>query len=278
MDNKIAHIEKLWLEELILFNTNHFKNYHLFSHNENHHIRVWEICKEIIQSLSKVQQEMINIETLLFASMFHDTGLVLSNGFNHGAQSKEIFIEYRKKYSIQIDNCNLIETCIEFHDDKSYVSKPIIDSSEFKILCVADDLDAFGIIGIYRYLEIYLIREIKQEDIPQLVLDNVESRFNNFKQQFGELRNLFSKYQEKYFVTLKFFDSLKQELKLINDENSKNDAIEVLNLINTYIIKDKKTIFNIISIIEELTNNTFTIDFFKNLNLELKYYEEITHS
>ena len=32
------------------------------------------------------------------------------------------------------------------------------------ILSVADDLDAFGFTGIYRYLEIYLTRGINPED------------------------------------------------------------------------------------------------------------------
>ena len=47
------------------------------------------------------------------------------------------------------------------------------------VLSAADDLDALGIIGIYRYTEIYLLRGIEPEKLGRLVLENVRHRLQN---------------------------------------------------------------------------------------------------
>ena len=40
------------------------------------------------------------------------------------------------------------------------------------MLSVADDLDAFGFTGIYRYSEIYLMRGINPNQLGHLIIEN----------------------------------------------------------------------------------------------------------
>ena len=53
------------------------------------------------------------------------------------------------------------------------------------ILSVADDLDAFGYTGIYRYSEIYLTRGISPKEIGNLIRENASRRYHNFEKIFG---------------------------------------------------------------------------------------------
>lgn len=272
---KINKLEQKWIKDLIHFNSMHFKQAVLFSHNESHHIRVWHICKELIRSV----QNEINIESLFFAAFFHDSGLVLNNGFNHGKLSKQIFKAYCLQQRIVLSNMNLTESMIEFHDDKTYIKKTenLTESIEFKILCAADDLDAFGIIGIYRYLEIYLIRQIKSIEIPGLILENLNNRFQNFQFHFKQYTELYNKYEKKYLISLDFFRLLEEDFNRSQELNYSKGPLSVLNLIDTLIIKEKLSVFKLMQSVQTITNDSFTIDFFNKLNLELNYYEENTH-
>ena len=50
------------------------------------------------------------------------------------------------------------------HDDKEGPARTLAQAGEqtgiLTVLSIADDLDAMGVIGIYRYIEIYLKRNI----------------------------------------------------------------------------------------------------------------------
>jgi hypothetical protein len=76
------------------------------------------------------------------------------------------------------------------------------------ILSVADDLEAMGTIGIFRYAEIYLRRNIPLEALASRILDNAATRFNKlkrachlcsgviktFERQYDELRHFYEQY------------------------------------------------------------------------------------
>lgn len=73
---------------------------------------------------------------------------------------------------------------------------------------MADDLEAMGTIGIFRYAEIYLLREIPLMELGNRILANAKTRFENLltgcrlcggvvkesRKQYDELRLFFEQY------------------------------------------------------------------------------------
>jgi len=145
--------------------------------------------------------------------MFHDTGLIITLDENHGKESRKLFTQYFNENKLQkLSNFEEILNSIEMHDDKDYklnINKP---DTILSILCNADDLDAFGNIGIVRYTEIYLLRGISLNDLPKLVLQNLDNRFLNFRRTYEGFPGLFRKYKDHYLIAKRFFEDLKKEI------------------------------------------------------------------
>ena len=78
-----------------------------------------------------------------------------------------------------------------------------------KILSIADDLDAFGRTGIKRYLEIYHVRGIPEEDIPRTILENAASRFSNFELFASGNHKFYTKHKKRYLLLRDYFEGLK---------------------------------------------------------------------
>lgn len=77
------------------------------------------------------------------------------------AMKEKICIQYFEENKLpKPDRFEEILFAIENHDDKDYKQNNTEPNSVFSILCNADDLDAFGKVGIVRYTEIYLLREL----------------------------------------------------------------------------------------------------------------------
>lgn len=211
---QIEKVEKKWLSQLYKNCELLFTKTKIPSHDHTHHFRVWNYCKEIILALH--QDIAINydlIEGCLIASFFHDTGLTQTLDENHGTESKEICKNYfnsnKLNYPVNFDEILL---AIEKHDDKNYQQEKQEPDSLLTILCNADDLDAFGNIGVIRYTEIYLLRGIKMNHLPELIIKNIDNRFRHFKQTYKDYSILYKKHETRYLITLNFFKKLKQEL------------------------------------------------------------------
>ena len=84
------------------------------------------------------------------------------------------------------DYKDVLET-IENHDNKDYPQAAEGISALLNVLSVADDLDAFGFTGIYRYSEIYLARGINPLKLGNLIRENAAGRFENLNASW-ELR------------------------------------------------------------------------------------------
>ena len=152
------------------------------------------------------------VEACLISSLFHDTGLTITLDENHGKESKNICNQYFDENKIpKPENFEDILFAIENHDDKNYKSNYSEPNSVLSILCNADDLDAFGRIGIIRYTEIYLMRGIKLNKLSQLVLKNLENRFLNFERIYKDFTPLYTKHKERYHLIKKFFEELNSE-------------------------------------------------------------------
>jgi len=99
---------------------------------------------------------------------------------------------------------------IEKHDDKQQTAKD--KDSLMAILNAADDLDAFGVVGVLRYAEIYLLRDNNLKTLPDRVIKNLDKRFDNFKKAYGDLKSFAAKQKARYSYTRKFYTDLQQEL------------------------------------------------------------------
>jgi HD superfamily phosphodiesterase len=206
-EKALAEIEKKWLQ--VLFNEikKEFFKHPLPSHDHTHHLRVWLFAKELLKALLEAGHETdrTDIEKIIISSFFHDVGMTKSCEPSHGKESRLICERYFQKYStIDRSILNEILEAIEMHDDKLYMEKKK-GINTYTILTIADDLDAYGATGIYRYYEIYMIRGINQEEIPVKVIENIENRFRFLVNIFAFPDVFIRKHEARKQFTVDFF-------------------------------------------------------------------------
>ena len=210
----IISAENKWLKQLSEFCQSLFSNVQIPSHDHSHHLRVWEYAKEIINAINTTYKIDENfIVSCLIASLFHDTGLTKTLDENHGYESRKICERYFENEQIEKpENFEEILSAIEKHDDKNYITTNQIPNTVLSVLCNADDLDAFGKIGVIRYTEIYLMRGINMNELPKSVIKNLDKRFANFERTYQDFSELYKKHKNRYLITRKFFEELQKEL------------------------------------------------------------------
>ncbi len=228
LNNKIKTIESKWLDILISFNQEKFKNVGLSSHNEEHHLRVWCFVKEIIKTLNAtITFNEKELESLIIATFFHDLGMVRTRDVSHGHESRRFCESFFSSNNFpRPDKFEETLKIIEKHDDKDYKntdSQPTLLS----ILAMADDLDAFGLIGAVRYAEIYLLRDIALDQLPQKVIFNAQRRFHHLKRNLKEFPDFLGIHQKRYESLLEFYRTAQRYEPVIknihyNIEKSKN--------------------------------------------------------
>ena len=96
-------------------------------------------------------------------------------GPRHGKHSRELCLQFLDKNNLPEKDYQDVLDTIENHDRKEYTSKTG-KNDLLTVLSVADDLDAFGFAGIYRYSEIYLTRGITPSQIGYLILENARKK------------------------------------------------------------------------------------------------------
>ena len=204
----IEKIEREWLKLLFSHCENLFKNAFIPSHNHWHHLRVWHFARELLLNEKTCLNEDI-CTALIFATFFHDTGLILDKGSEHGKNSLLFYRNFITETNIKLKLHKEIENAIFYHDDKTYTHKSAHSNLILNYLSIADDLDAFGYIGIYRYLEIYLFRKTPKELIADKILLNLEQRFNNLAKKC-KTQNI-EIHEKRYLITHRFFSELSNE-------------------------------------------------------------------
>jgi HD superfamily phosphodiesterase len=181
------------------------------SHGLDHHRRVWKYSSELLKviPLKKKQYPKLSSD-LIIASYLHDTGMSVDPGIKHGKYSKDLCARFLALNNLNIkDNSEVLEA-IENHDNKEYIN--VIKNDLLTILSVADDLDAFGFIGIYRYAEIYLIRNTDLKNLGYLINTNAGKRFGNFVNTVGKSKKLIEKHKQRYLVLDNFFNKYNEQL------------------------------------------------------------------
>jgi len=270
MQNNIQQAEAKWVKTLYQYCRNTFSSCHIPSHDESHHLRVWHICKEALLEFNKKGESFSYdvIEALIFAVFFHDTGLTVNKGENHGLESKQIFLSFLEKNQIKFKLQYEVAQAIEYHDDKSYKNEYTKQSpySIFNILCICDDLDAFAYTGIYRYIEIYLMRNCTIEKLADQVLRNLNKRLKNFEHQYRNHEAFFSRFYNKYIITRDFFELLKKETK----NNNYKKTGKVVQLIQKQVVINQQSVFDIEKAIPLSDYDEYVQNYFNKLLRENK--------
>jgi hypothetical protein len=163
-----------------------FKDTWLPSHGIEHHKRVWRFSRRLLSGFSQKGHSFSKdfVEALLVASLMHDTGLTKTLSVEHGEKSALLAEDFLTKYS-QWNNTlteEMLQAIIQ-HDNKNYLvaEKSPVFPDLYTLLTVADDLDAFGAVGLYRYIEIYHLRNFKLSDMLPAIKDNLNQRYNLVK-------------------------------------------------------------------------------------------------
>jgi hypothetical protein len=177
--------EEKWKEEVLNYAENLFRGHWLPSHDISHHYRVWTNAAGIASEAGMKRGSLY--EELFLACFFHDLGILMERSEKHGSISRELCTEFLKncRTRLEFKTDDLLEA-IGFHDDKEYKVQRS-DNQVYLLLTLADDMDAFGAIGVYRYIEIYRLRGINCDIIPQRIRENAAGRYKNLKLQFDRL-------------------------------------------------------------------------------------------
>jgi HD superfamily phosphodiesterase len=205
LKEQINSSEQKYRKILEDFLTEIFPGTGLLSHGIDHHKRVWIYAKKILDLLEKrdLISDISLPEKLIISCYLHDSGMSADTGLRHGKHSRHFCEEFLLKQNLPLFLFEDVLSAIENHDNKDY-SVYYHPTDLITILSVADDLDAFGFIGIYRYLEIYLTRGISPEESGFLIIKNAEKRFDNFLRMYSFM-DLFAEEQKKRYEILNSF-------------------------------------------------------------------------
>jgi len=219
----IGRAEKNWLEVLYLHAEEQFRGCSLPSHDHTHHLRVWNLCKELLREISAFNSLMDQalVEGVLIAAFFHDLGMVRSLSEEHGRLGRDLCRNwFREHEQDPPGNFPEILRAIELHDRKGKpVYGPFLPEAPpeiLGILTVADDLEALGTIGIYRYAEIYLQRGLPLEELGSRVLANAKSRFEMFRESCRLCPALVRKYLPQYEELNRFYMEYNLQLRSVS--------------------------------------------------------------
>lgn len=272
---KIHNSEQKWLKPLYEYSKLLFENTHLPSHDAEHHLRVWLHCRGLLIELHNAGIE-VTLDTVfkaIIACFFHDSGLTIDVGEQHGLLGRKICEDFfRQNPQLQISDIDEVLEAIEKHDDKSkndaIISSPDVMKSTLRLVSAADDLDAFGYIGVFRYIEIYIKRGIPEKEIPKKIYVNLRNRFSNFLSTYSGLHRYCDIQKSRYKETYDFFielDALFSESSTIEDSHR-----NIYRIIKENIVDNKRGINETIEQVLLTNTKANTLLFFSKLKNELE--------
>lgn len=273
--SKIHSIEAKHLSNLYHHLESVFMNVSLPSHDLNHHIRVWLHCRGLLVELHKAGLEIPVqlIENAIIACFFHDTGLTITLDEQHGHQGAELC----KQFISYIDDLPETEKksilkAVELHDDKSVKQQPVTKPDDMLNLALlvstADDLDALGYIGVFRYTEIYLKRGITIDQLPRKVMINLRNRFTSFTNAYSSLHRYSDRQRQRYRETMDFFTKLEGEIS--QGLSTHDSALAVVSLLDEKLVKQSNSIEQTIEYALNTLTASYPLTFFKRLQSELE--------
>jgi len=232
---KLASLEAHWMPLIVPFITQLFKKHPIPSHDHLHHLRTWQHAKKLLTAVTtQYSTPDILPEQLILASLFHDTGLSQTVEENHGKKSAQICQQYFTESPLPESDFYQVLEAIAHHDDKTYKNKPRNPAHLYTLLTTADDLDAFGALGVVRYIEIYSMRGINHPELPNKAFNNLNQRFIHFRSQYEAFSQLYHYYEHKANYGLHLF-------KRIADTDD-TEAQKLYNFILNEVLTDQQII------------------------------------
>jgi len=272
----IDGVERMWLQPLREECYRQFSGIHLPSHDQRHHERVWEHAKKLVFCMTEQGMTITSneLEQLIVAVFFHDQGMSLTTSKEHGEISSRMCQTFMKQSRITAPTpFDKVLEAIEKHDQKDYSEIRTI-SKKFEIqkfLDTADDLDAFGIIGAYRYLEIYLLRNVTIKTIPDVVMENMKKRHLHFTHNFSHCTPLIHTHKERYIAAKEFFNDMKLQLAVTEyPEDLFIGPIGIVNYTKKEILNNKKDPLTVCYEIKNNQTDPYCLHFFDRLQKELE--------
>ncbi|MCU0458035.1 MAG: HD domain-containing protein [Bacteroidales bacterium] len=192
---------------------NLFSDTDIPSHDHLHHERVWHNAILLLEKLygAWMASDPGLAEKAIIASYFHDTGLTINRGPDHGSESRHICEAFLATRDISASDRLEILEAVEMHDNKDYPgnSDPATLAA---ILSVADDMDAFGETGIERYKEIYEMRGVAEEEMPGIIVPNVISRFRHLESTYNMFPDLVQEMRARAEIVINHFSGKPEEI------------------------------------------------------------------
>ncbi len=242
----------------------------LFSHGLNHHRRVWNYAREIL-SLTEDNGRKADPALpykLIIASYLHDIGMSVDPGIRHGIHSRELCRGFFRSYNLHESAYSDVLLAIENHDNKEYRNSAG-DSELLTLLSVADDLDAYGYAGIYRYSEIYLKRESDPSRIGYLIRDNAAKRFGNFKAKFQSPDEFFVRHKMRYELLDNFFSEYNKQIGSYKFGSGKPNGHPGIIEVFLDVINSDRVLKELIENPEIFSHDQIMSNYFRGLNDEL---------
>jgi HD superfamily phosphohydrolase YqeK len=240
------------------------------SHGIDHHRRVWNYARELLSTFpTENSPDLSRLPyDLIIACYLHDIGMSVDPGIKHGRHSRDLCSRFLMEQKLSLTDFTEVLEAIEHHDNKDYSGDETTDKFR-TILSVADDLDAFGCTGIFRYTEIYLTRKIGFEEIGSLIRENARKRYDNFIKSFGMVDELVVKHWERYYLLDMFFSKYNLQLPLYNfgTENPSGfcGVVEIIE----YVINNNLQLKDFYTQPEKHTSDTLILWYLTELEKEL---------
>lgn len=195
---------------------------HMPSHDVEHHLRVWGHCAQLLAELHAhgLYIDPPLIRDALIACMFHDVGLLHDIGPSHGQHSAQLCAAYLDGHGpIEASSRTRILEAIARHDDKQLrghspsTAADLLDLN--RMVATADDLDAAGHIGVLRYTEIYLLRGIGPDQLPQQAHANLAARRANMLSAYAPLAQFCQHHAARFDTAMALFEQMPQQPELL---------------------------------------------------------------
>lgn len=228
LNRQIESAEKKYKQILEGFFVSTYKENYLPSHGISHHRRVWNNAKELTGAL--VSQNLLTDprfpDSLIIACYLHDIGMAVEHGPDHGKHSAEITKAFLKNNNLRESDFPALHEAVLLHDKKDYSSPAAINLHS--VLSMADDLDAFGYTGIYRYIEIYSLRGVTFRDTGKNIRQNAANRFRHFEILMNFDQLIVRKHRRRYEILDTFCLNFENNIR---EEKSGSGYLKVVEII-----------------------------------------------
>lgn len=242
----------------------------LSSHGIDHHRRVWCYSKELLFILKGQDSSTIGQLTskLIIACYLHDIGMSVEPGIRHGKESMDLCIQFLNKNYLPVNDFQDVLHAIENHDIKEYDGNTG-PNDILSVLSVADDLDAFGFTGIFRYLEVYLTRKIDLKSIGIMIRENAGNRFDNFVKAFGFNDEFVQKHKIRYEILDKFFNEYNIQVSSYNFELQHPSGYCGVVELHLLMITNNRELKDLLNEPDKYSNDPVILWFFEGLRSDL---------